>query len=331
MPLDPQVQAFLDQVTAMNLPPLNTMSVEEARQAAAALSEVHGAPEPVASVDNLAIPGPAGEIPVRVYTPEQSGPLPVLVYFHGGGWVLGDLESHDALCRTLANAAGCVVASVEYRLAPEHKFPAAAEDAYAATRWAAENAAQIGGDPQRIAVGGDSAGGNLAAVAALMARDRGGPQLGFQLLIYPATDSACDTTSCRENAEGYLLTLQMMRWFWNHYLNSEADRVNAYAAPLRAPDVRGLPPALVLTAEFDPLRDEGEAYAARLRAAGVPVQLKRYDGMIHGFLGMGALIDRARTAIEEIAADLRTALLSPPRQGRANRLKKLFDSIRSPR
>lgn len=331
MLLDPQVQAFLDQVAAMNLPPLNTMSVEEARQVAAALSEMHGAPDPVASVDNLALPSPEGEIPIRVYTPEQRGPLPVLVYCHGGGWVLGDLESHDALCRTLANAAGCVVASVDYRLAPEHKFPAAAEDAYAATRWVAENAGQIGGDPQRIAVGGDSAGGNLAAVVALMARDRGGPHLVFQLLIYPATDTSCDTVSCRVNGEGYFLTLEMMRWFWNHYLSSEADRGNAYAAPLRAPDLRGLPPALVVTAEFDPLRDEGEAYAARLRAAGVPVQLKRYDGMIHGFFGMGALVDQARTAMEEVAAGLRAAFSSPPRQGRGNPLKKLFDSIRSSR
>ncbi len=329
MPLDPQVQAFLDQVTAMNLPLLNTLSVEEARQTVAVLSEMQGAPDPVASVDNLALPGPAGEIPVRAYTPEQSGPLPVLVYFHGGGWVTGDLETHDGLCRTLANAAGCVVASVDYRLAPEHKFPAAPEDAYAATRWVAENAGQIGGDPQRVAVGGDSAGGNLAAVVALMARDRGGPQLVFQLLIYPATDSACDTVSCRENAEGYLLTLETMRWFWNHYLSSDTDRGNPYAAPLRAPDMRGLPPALVLTAEFDPLRDEGEAYAARLRAAGVPVQFKRYDGMIHGFFGMGALVDQARTAMEEVAAGLQAAFSSPPRQGKGNPLKKLFDSFRS--
>jgi acetyl esterase len=338
MSLDPQVQTFLDQVAALNLPPFNEMSVEEARRAAVALSEVQGAPEPVASVDNLAIPGPAGEIPVRVYTPEQSGPLPVLVYFHGGGWVIGDLETHDALCRTLANAAGCVVASVDYRLAPEHKFPAAAEDAYAATRWVAENAGQIGVDPQHIAVGGDSAGGNLAAVVALMARDRGGPPLVFQLLIYPATDSACDTASCRENAEGYLLTLEALRWFWNHYLSGEADRENPYAAPLRAPNVRGLPPALVLTAEFDPLRDEGEVYAARLRDAGVPVQLKRYDGMIHGFFGMGAMVDQARTAMEEVAASLQAAFAAPEaasaapaRPGRGKGLKKLFDSFRSSR
>jgi acetyl esterase len=328
MALDPQVQAFLDQVAAMNLPPLNTLSVAEAREAAAALSEMHGAPEPVASVDNLGVPGPGGEIPVRVYTPEGSGPLPVLVYFHGGGWVIGDLETHDALCRTLANALSCAVVSVDYRLAPEHKFPAAAEDAYAATQWVAKNADQIGCDPRRIAVGGDSAGGNLAAVVTLLARDRGGPQLVFQLLICPLTDSSCDTVSCRENAEGYFLTLEMVRWFWNQYLSSDADRGNPYAAPLHAGDMRGLPPAMVLTAEFDPSRDEGEAYADRLRTDGVPVQLKRYDGMIHGFLRMGAMLDQARVAIEEVAANLQAAFAAPERQGRGNPLKKLFDSIR---
>jgi acetyl esterase len=331
MLLDPQAQAFLDQVATMNLPPLNTMSVEQARQVAAALSEMHGAPEPVGSVDNLVIPGPASEIPIRVYTPEQSGPLPVLVYCHGGGWVVGDLESHDAVCRALANAAGCLVASVEYRLAPEHKFPAAAEDAYAATRWMAENAGQIAGDPQRIAVGGDSAGGNLAAAVALMARDRGGPQLTCQLLIYPLTESACETVSCQENGEGYFLTLEMLRWFWNHYLGSDADRRNPYAAPLRARDLRGLPPALVLTAEFDPLRDEGEAYATRLRAAGVQVQCKRYDGMIHGFFSMGGLLDQARVAMDEVAAGLQAAFSYPARPAKGNPLKKWFDSIRSSR
>lgn len=331
MPLDPQAQAFLDQVTAMNLPPLHMLSVEGARQAAAALSDMHGAPEPVASVDNLAVAGPAGEIPLRVYTPEREGPHPVLVYLHGGGWVIGDLETHDALCRALTNAAGCLVAAVDYRLAPEHKFPAAAEDAYAATRWVAAHAAEMNGDPRRVAVGGDSAGGNLAAVVALMARDRGGPPLVHQLLVYPVTDSACDTASCRENAEGYFLTLDMMRWFWRHYLNSDSDGENPYAAPLRARDLRGLPPALVLTAEFDPLRDEGEAYAARLRDAGVPVQLKRYDGMIHGFFGMSGLLDRAREAIQDAAAGLQTAFAAPPPTAKANPLKRFIQSIRSSR
>ena len=332
MPLDPQVQAFLDQVQAMNVPPFHTLSVEEAREAAGALSDLHGAPEPVGSVDNLAVPSPGSEIVLRLYTPEQGGPFPVLVYFHGGGWVMGDLESHDGVCRALTNAAHCIVASVDYRLAPEHKFPAAAEDAYAATQWVAENAASFGGDPKRIAVGGDSAGGNLAAVVALMARDRGGPPLTYQLLIYPATDTSCDTVSCRENGEGYLLTVDMMRWFQSHYLRSDADRDNPYAAPLRASDLRGLPPALVITAEFDPLRDEGEAYAARLRAAGVPAEVKRYDGMIHGFFGMGAVLDQARVAMDDLAARLQSAFsspVSPSSRGTENPLKRLLQSFRS--
>jgi acetyl esterase len=232
----------------------------------------------------------------------------MLVYFHGGGWVIGNLDTHDGVCRQLCNAAHCVVVSVDYRLAPEHPYPAAAEDAYAATRWVAANAAAIGGDPARIALGGDSAGGNLTAVVTLMARDRGGPPLVFQLLVYPATDApTADHPSYRENAEGYFLTRDMMLWFWNHYCGSTPDLTDAYRYPLRAKDLRRLPPAYVITAEFDPLRDEGEAYAARLREANVPVRLKRYAGMIHGFFGMGALLTQAREATKEAAEALRSA------------------------
>ncbi len=307
MALHPQVRALLDQMASDSLPPLNALPVAAARQAAEVLGSMHGAPEPVADVDNRTIRGPTGAIPIRIYTPSGNAPFPVLVFFHGGGWVIGNLDTHDGVCRSLANAARCVVVSVDYRLAPEHKFPAAAEDAYAAAQWAAANAASIGGDPTRVAVGGDSAGGNLAAVVALMARDRGALSLRYQLLVYPVTDSACDTPSYRENADGYFLTKDMMLWFWNHYLRGDADRSNPYAAPLRAADLRGLPPALVMTAEFDPLRDEGEAYAARLREAGVPVRLSRYEGLIHGFFGMSGVIDQARTAVEEAAAGLRAA------------------------
>lgn len=334
MPLDPQLQAFLDQTQAMHLPAFETLTVEQAREAAATMGNLNGAPEAVGSVDNLAAPGPEGEIPLRLYTPERDGPLPVLMYFHGGGWVLGDLESHDGVCRALTNAANCLVVSVDYRLAPEHKFPAAAEDAYAATQWVAEHAARLGGDPDRVAVAGDSAGGNLAAAVALMARARGGPALVYQLLIYPVTDSSLDTTSCRENAQGYFLTLDSMRWFWNHYLRGDADRENPYAAPLRANDLRGLPPALVITAEFDPLRDEGEAYAARLRTAGVSTDLKRYDGMIHGFFSMGAVVDQARVAMAEVAASLQAAFYAPVSavsRGTGNPLKKFIQSFRAPR
>ena len=334
MPLDPQVQAFLDQVEAMGMPAFDAVSVEEARASSAGFTGLQGAPEAVGSVDNLVAPGPNGEIPLRVYTPELDGPLPILVYFHGGGWVFGDLESHDGVCRALANAANGLVVSVDYRLAPEHKFPAAVEDAYAATQWVAAHAGGLGGDPTRIAVGGDSAGGNLAAVVALMARDRQGPQLAYQLLVYPVTDTACDTVSRQENAEGYLLTLEMMRWFQNQYLRDAGDWQHPYAAPLRARDLQGLPPALVLTAEFDPLCDEGEAYAARLRAAGVPTTLKRYDGMIHGFFSMGAVLDQARVAIDDVAAALRDAFSHPvptAPQAPANPLRKLFRSLRTSR
>jgi acetyl esterase len=248
-----------------------------------------------------------GTIPIRVYTPTGTGPFPILVFFHGGGWVIGDLESHDGLCRSLTNAVGCVTVSVDYRLAPEHKFPAAPEDCYAAAKWVADNAATINGDPQRIAVGGDSAGGNLTAVVSLMARDRGGPKLVYQLMIYPATDYFPDTPSMRDNADGYFLTKVDMVWFLNHYLTSEADAKDPYMSPIKANDLHGLPPAMVITAEFDPLRDEGELYAARLKEAGVPVVLKRYDGMIHGFLSMSAMLVQGKKAHEDAVAGLRSA------------------------
>jgi acetyl esterase len=244
-------------------------------------------------------------MPTRIYTPYGTGPFPVLVYFHGGGWVIGNLEAYDATCRALTKAAGCIVIAMEYRLAPEHTFPAAPEDCYAATCWVAANAAAIGGDPRRIAIGGDSAGGNLTAVVAQMARDRGGPALVYQLLVYPVTNYDYDTASYRENADGYLLTRDAMVWFWNHYLRSAADGDHPLASPLRASDLRGLPPAMVLTAEFDPLRDEGEAYARRLQEAGVPVTLKRYTGMIHGFFSLGTVLDQGKQAMADAAAALR--------------------------
>jgi acetyl esterase len=307
MPLDPQARMLIDQMAGMGLKPFHEQTVAEARASILALAAAAGPPETVAGVEDGRVPGPAGDIPVRVYTPEGRAPLPVLVFFHGGGWVIGSLESHDGICRLLANRAGCVVVSVDYRLAPEHPYPAAAEDAYAATRWVAEHAATLGGDPQRIAVGGDSAGGNLTAVVALMARDRGGPRLVHQLLVYPVTDAPGGNRSYRENGEGYFLTTTMMEWFWEHYTGGDPSRRDPYLAPLHATDVRGLPPALVITAEFDPLRDEGEAYAERLRAAGVPVQVTRYPGMIHGFFGMTGLLDRARESVTEAATALRAA------------------------
>ena len=219
----------------------------------------------------------------------------------------GDLYTHDGVCRSLTNAAGCIVASVDYRLAPESKYPVAAEDSYAALLWIVANAARLGIDPRRVAVGGDSAGGNLSAVVALMARDRKGPALVYQALIYPVTNYDLDTPSYHENATGYVLTREAMRWFWRHYLAREEQGREPLASPLLAPNLTGLPPALVITAACDPLRDEGEAYAARLRDAGVPVTLTRYDGMFHGFVRMTRFLDKARAAVDEIGGSLRKA------------------------
>jgi len=252
---------------------------------------------------------------VRIYWPQEpsGAPLPALLYFHGGGWVICDLDSHDPTCRAITNSVGCVVVSVDYRLAPEHKFPAAAEDAYAATLWVTANASDLGVDPARIAVGGDSAGGNLAAAVALMARDRRAlqqraPQIMFQLMVYPVTDvTSLDTPSYRENAEGYFLTAASMDWYRHQYLTDLSEASHPYASPLQAPDLTGLPPALVLTAEHDPLRDEGEAYAARLRDAGVPASAVRYDGVFHGFFALGRLLDIAKQANEDAYAALREA------------------------
>ena len=236
------------------------------------------------------------------------GPLPVLVYFHGGGWVLGNIESHEGICRSLANAGGVIVVTVDYRLAPEYRFPAAADDAYAATLWAAEYAAEFSGDPGRIAVGGDSAGGNLAAVACLMARDKGRPHLTFQVLLYPITDYHINNQSYTAYADGYFLTRGEMAWYWEHYVEKEDDRRHPYASPSWAADLSGLPPALIITAEFDVLRDEGEAYARQLEAAGVSVKLSRYHGMIHGFIRRYPFFDQGRAAIEEIGCELRTSM-----------------------
>ena len=307
MPLDPQAKAVLDQFASMGGPQLHEMSVAQARELILGMVALAGEPESVARIENRTVPGPAGQIPVRIYTPVGTAPFPVLVYFHGGGWVIGNLDTHDGICRSLANRVGCLVVSVDYRLAPEHPFPAAPEDCYAATRWLAEHAGSLGGDKGRIAVGGDSAGGNLAAVVALMARDRGGPKLAFQLLVYPATDTDFETRSYRENSEGYFLTRADMVWFWNHYAPRDEDRRNPYAAPLRAASLRGLPPALVITAEFDPLCDDGNAYAARLREDGVPVRLSQQDGLIHGFFQMGAVIDRGRASVDEASRALKDA------------------------
>jgi acetyl esterase len=309
MPIDPQLKPMLDAANAPGNPGMETLDVASAREVALQMVAATGAARTeVASVENRTIPGPLGEIPVRIYTPEGEGPKGVLVFFHGSGFVIYNLDSHDAECRALAQRAGIIVVSVDYRLAPEHKFPAGPEDCYAATCWASDHAKELGGDPARMAVGGDSAGGCLAAVVCQMARNRNGPELQFQLLIYPVTDCRAGHPSMQENAEGYLLTRAQMLWFIDHYLRTPEDANDPLCSPLLANSFDALPPALVVTAEFDPLRDEGEAYAEKLRAAGVAVTLHRYDGMIHGFFQMSGLLDAARASMDEAVSALRGAI-----------------------
>ena len=306
MPLDPQAQELLIQMEASGFPPLHELTPTEARDHVNALPLGTG-PE-VGKVEDLFIAVPDHSVPVRVYTPEGPGPFPALVWFHGGGWVVGNVARADGVARHLSHGSGCVVISVDYRLAPDTKFPGPLEDCFAVTRWVAVNAAALNVDPARIAVGGDSAGGNLTAAVTLMARDRGGPEFAFQLLVYPVTDMDFDTQSYLDNAEGYLLTRDTMIWFWDHYLAEQQDGANPYASPLRADDLTGLPPALVITAEYDPLRDEGEAYAEKLTACGVPTELSRYDGMVHGFFEMYGAVDRGVEALVHASKALRAAL-----------------------
>jgi acetyl esterase len=310
MTLDPQAQAVLDLVARAGRPPYFMLSPGEARQVFRETRQALLPPPPeMALVKDLTAEGPAGPIPLRLFRPRGAPPgAPALVYFHGGGWVIGDLDTHDVLCRQLAAWSDSVVVSVDYRLAPEQKFPAAVEDAWAATRWVAAHAGALDVDGDRLGVGGDSAGGNLAAVVSLMARDAGGPRLGFQLLIYPATDMAADLPSQIAFADGYLLTRDNMRWFIGHYVRGEGDVADWRASPLRAPSLAGLPPALVVTAGFDPLRDEGQAYARQLTEAGVRVDHVCYGGMLHGFFGMGGVVDTANRAIAHAGASIRQAL-----------------------
>ena len=308
MALDPDMKALLDQMAAAKVPAFHQLTPVAARDQMARRTAT-GDPVAVASVLNRTIPGPGGDIPIRIYTPSGSGPFGVFVYFHGGGWVVGSLDMTDQPCRMITNAAGCVTVSVDYRLAPEHKFPAGPEDCFAATKWVMENAAALGCDASRIAVGGTSAGATLATTTALMARDRGGPKIAFQLLVYPATRRELDTPSQKQFSEdGYILSRADMEWFWGHYLASDADAANPYACPARAKSLAGLPPALVMTAEYDPLRDEGEAYAARLREECVATVMKRYDGVTHGFFGMPTFLEKSRIAIAEASTALRAAI-----------------------
>ncbi len=309
MPLAPAARTLIDQLESDGGPALWEMSPDEARALSAVMGAMDDPPE-VAAVEDRVIAGPAGDVSARIYTPDAPAPRPVVAFFHGGGFVICSVETHDGLARRLTNALGAVVVSVEYRLAPEARCPAAAEDCYAATQWAHEHAAELGADPARLMVAGDSAGGNLAAVVSLMAREQGGPPITSQALVYPVIDAACDAPSYTENAEGYFLTAPGMRWFWDHYLGPDGDGADPHASPIRASDLSGLPPAVVITAEFDPLRDEGEAYAEALQAAGVPVVVRRYDGMIHGFVSMPILFPEADDAVARIADAMQESLAS---------------------
>jgi acetyl esterase len=309
MPVTAEVQTILDLIAAAGTPPQEELTPVQLREAYALLSST-GSKAEMASVADRTVPGPAGDIPVRVYVPTtEPGPRAVLVYLHGGGWVIGDIETHDSTARAVAEASGVTVVSVDYRLAPENPFPAALEDCLAAVRWVAANAADLNVDATCLAVGGDSAGGNLAAVVAHELRAESGPEVRFQLLVYPVTDGTMDHPSVDENAEGYFLTKDTMEWFWQQYVG-DGDRTSVRVSPMHLPDeaLAGLPPALVITAEYDPLRDEGEAYAARLAAAGVDATSRRFDGMIHGFFSMRDLVPECKVAIDEAGAALRRAL-----------------------
>lgn len=300
--LDPQTAAFLKELNKVQERPIEQIDVKELRQIP--LPSYKSLIQ-VGKIQDLSIPGPNGAIPIRLYSPKGAGPFPVFVSFEGGGWIAGSLESNDNICREICHRSGCMVVSVEYRKAPEDPFPKPLEDCYAATSWAAKNIQKLNGDPRRIAVGGDSAGGNLAAAVTLLARERKGPPLRCQILIYPVTNFNFETLSYYENAEGYFLTRSAMKYFWSLYLNG-ADGKDPRASPLQAP-LSNLPPALVIVAQYDPLRDEGLAYAYQLKKAGVPVVLQSYP-TIHGFVSAANTLTLGQKAIEEIAAYLRKQL-----------------------
>ena len=300
MPLHPQAQAICDLSNATRVEMAPEERVGMTRQGWGLLLAMAGGPaEPVHSVRDVEADG----VPVRVYRPSPEADLPIFVMFHGGGWVIGSVEEFDVIARQVANASGAVVVSVDYRLAPEHPYPHPLDDCLRALTWTVEHAAEIGGDASRVAVGGDSAGGNLAAVCALMSDT----PLVLQVLIYPVCDCDFETGSYLGNGEGYLLEAEQMRWFFDCYTGGAADPADWKISPLRAPDLRDVAPAVVITAEYDPLRDEGEAYARRLRAAGVTVEHRRYDGMIHGFFGLSGAFDASREAIDQVASALRRA------------------------
>lgn len=304
MPLDEESRHLLAILTPEDAPAMHQVDIHVLRDAMESRFPDRER-EPVAKVEDRLVPGTHVDVPVRLYRPSIEGKLPVLVYFHGGGWVLGSLETHDAICRAFANEASCVVVSVDYRLAPEHRFPSGLEDCQTVVRWVQAGADELGVDRERIAVGGDSAGGNLAAVIANWNRDENGPPLCHQLLIYPVLDASQASESYRENADGYLLTALGMKMFWDLYLGEASAMDSPLASPAQVADLTGLPPATVLTAQYDPLRDEGEIYAERLKTAGNQVALRRWDGVFHGFVGFADRLTKGSEAILFSAQRLR--------------------------
>jgi acetyl esterase len=307
--LDPDASAVFQAMKEANRPPYDTLSPAEAREMSRQTrAAVQPDPPEMASVETVQVKAPHGAIPVRIYKPlglPKTATAPALVFYHGGGWVIGDLESHDVVCRQIATAAAMIVAAVDYRLAPEHKFPAAVDDALAATEWVASHAEKLGIDANRLFVGGDSAGGNLAAVVAIHARDTGGPRIKGQILVYPVTDLAMTTASYRDPETGVLLTHALMCWFRDHYLADPAEIDDWRASPLRMANLKDLPPAFVLTVGADPLHDEGEEFAARLKQAGVAVTHVDYPGQFHAFITMGRILPKANKLIGEIAGWLK--------------------------
>lgn len=310
MTLDPQISTILENFRRMRTKPVEQMTPGEARFAGWGWKYLMGTAEPVADVSYQFIPGPSADLPARIYRPAETGdaPAPALIYFHGGGFVLGNIEICDPFCRQLANRTGCVVISVNYQKAPEHKYPTALNDCYAATQWVFQWAKTLKIDAERIGVIGDSSGGNLAAGVTLKARDESGPKLAWQVLIYPALRGSADSDSAAEFASGYTLERAGMEYFWDHYTRNPADSLDPLCAPLAAPSLVGLPPALIVCAQYDPLIDDGRDYALRLEEAGVAVKFSVYEGMMHGFLWMGGYVDRTSDALDEIAAATRDNL-----------------------
>ena len=311
MPLDPQAEALLKELSKdPDAQPVESMTPAENRVAALVYKDLGGKPEDVANVDYRFISGPTADLPVRIYHPDGGGakPLPALVYLHGSGWVVLNIEVCDSFSRAIANRTGCIVIAVNYQKAPEHKFPIPLNDCYAATCWVFDNASELGLDASRIGVIGDSAGGNLAAAVTLRARDENGPKIAYQALVYPAVQYGWDTPSYVANAEGFLLERAGMKYFWKHYVESPIDGSNPYCSPLAAENHSGLPPAFIACAEFDPLCDDGRNYAEKLRASGVPVKFRLYEGMIHGFLWMSGVLEQSKVLIDEIGREVRSAL-----------------------